>query len=623
MVKSTPKTLRGKRKQESVDVITPPGLDLPEGPEIDLESSFLSICYFLQSESEASLRLVTESHMLSKMLDRLTCGTPRDIEELILGALSSSLSWVPSDVVLGLVKQGLLEFCHKMVVRFSEKISQARVQDRAAEISLDILRDILHLEYSARDWILGQASTYVGLAVACPLKFPAVVIKRSSARLIYALVDTIPSAFVPGKTESRLSGEEAQGLFALCKCQDIETCCYVTMAGLILEDRYGSSVVPALSNISFSPVSIARSVVEEACNFTNEPNAEEELRLIQWRSKIRGISDFISTVSDAMDEFLAASIETQDNIEEKKFFALNAKNMQPSVHLQLSDKIQGSDSLLVPLDRFSALLATSRGPVSAEGETEESSSTGIASLYMDDRDVENVFDLIGSIVKIEKYRNLRFVGKMDGSVVVFASRLLHMLVARNADIVAAEAVVIECLDTISSYLLSVVSGKNTQISEVLESGNLSQLVSVVLAKIARESLLAVDNRHIVSDDEEEEASETVCAVLDILQLVFGLGDAAIQSTCAAVVISTLFLLTEQTLTVQISCSLIETMFVVFGDNDHDNILGSIEWVQIVSSIAVFLHSKLAAKKSSRDDRAVYLQGTVDNIKAFVQYKRNQ
>lgn len=623
MVKSTPKTLRGKRKQESVYITTPPVFELPAGSVIDLESSFLSICYLLQSESEASLRLVTESHMLSKMLDRLTCGTPRDMEELILGALSSSLSWVPSDVVSGLVKQGLLEFCHKMVVRFSERMSHARVQDRAAETSLDILRDILHLEDSSRDWILGQASTYVGLAVVCPLNFPAVVIKRSSARLIYALVEAVPSAFVPGTSQSRLSGEEAQGLFTLCQCQDIETCCYVTMAGLILEDRYGSSVVPALSNISFAPVTIARSVAEEACTFTNEPSDEEELRLTQWRSKIRGISDFISTVSDAMDDLLAASIETQDNIEEKKYFVLNAKNIKPSVHLQLSDKIQESDSLLVPVDRFTALLATSRKLESSEGDTKNSPATGIASLYMDDRDVENVFDLIGSIVKIEKYRNLRFGGKMDGSVVVFASRLLHMLVARDADIVASEAVVVECLDTISSYLLSLVSGKNSQRSDILEPENLSQLVSVVLAKIARESLSAVDNRHIVSDDQEEEVSETVCAVLDIVQLVFGLGGAAIQSACAAVVVSTLSLLTEQIITVQIACSLIETMFVVFGENDHDKILGSIDWVRIVSSMAVFLNSKLATNKSSRNDRVVYLQGTVENIKAFVQYKRNQ
>jgi hypothetical protein len=144
----------------------------------------------LQTESEASFKLVTESQILSKMLDRVMNGTPKDIEQLSLGAISNSLSWIPSQIVEGLLKQGLLEFSQGVVSRFAEKGMSNRVPDKAAEICIDMMRDLVHLDDRVGSWVLDHVNDYVALAVACPSTFPAVTIKRSCARLVHALWST-------------------------------------------------------------------------------------------------------------------------------------------------------------------------------------------------------------------------------------------------------------------------------------------------------------------------------------------------------------------------------------------------------------------------------------------------
>ena len=106
MVKPSLKSLKGKKKGQEVDIVTPPNNEIPSLDELDSDASYLSICCLLQTESEASSRLVTESQILSKMLDKLSSGTPRDIEQLTLGAIANALTWIPSEIVEVLIRDG-------------------------------------------------------------------------------------------------------------------------------------------------------------------------------------------------------------------------------------------------------------------------------------------------------------------------------------------------------------------------------------------------------------------------------------------------------------------------------------------------------------------------------------
>ena len=621
MVKPSLKSLKGKKKGQEVDIVTPPNNEIPSLDELDSDASYLSICCLLQTESEASSRLVTESQILSKMLDKLSSGTPRDIEQLTLGAIANALTWIPSEIVEVLIRQGLVEYCHQLVLRNIERAAGTRSPDKAAEIALDILRDLVQLEDHVGAWLLDQISTYVSLVIACPASYPSVSVKRSCARLIDSLVESNPAAFVPGLPESRLTTEAMQGLFSLCQCPDLETSCYITMSGLTLEQTFGSSVIPTSANIGIDFVALTNNLIVEACTFTVDPTEEEELRLNQWRSKVRGVSVFIERIADTVEEMLSDSIAREYSIEEKRFFLQSTVKDAP-IEFSLVDKFAGCEVILDTIVRLETLMASAGGDADEEGGEPTVASKSPMSVILEDRDVENIFELVSNAVKIEKLKRLRFDSRIDNSVILFVSKLLGVLVRTDADFTLSIATVAECLDTISSFLLSVLSGRNQQTSEFLTSTNLVEFVNVILKKIMKESIASVDNSHIVTDDQDEEVGKMTSIASEIIQLVYALAvaDSAVKTQCAECLVLALSSLTEQTITASASCALIEAVFVVFAETDQDSVLGSIDWVAILASVAVFLKGRLSVTDKDRRD---YVNGTIENIKAFVQYKKSQ
>jgi hypothetical protein len=604
MVKETPRSLRDKRKSGNIEVVTPPGVEAVE--ELDFESSYLSICCLVQSESLASDKLVNQSNILSKMLERLQTGTPKDIEELTLGAISGALTWVSSDIVRCLIQNGLVDFCHEVLLRLIAKGFHGRIPDRSAEMSLDVLRDLSQLEESVTTWLLERLEIYAGLAVSCPLVFPAITVKRASVRLIQTLVELQPRCFLPGLPESRLSSETLQGLFLMCNSPDTELACCMSLAGLELERIFGSAVVPTSTRISIDLIPSIGAVIDEACTFTQEPAGEEQLRLDQWRSKLRGLSTFVDHIGASIDELVESDIEKTDSIEDRRFFIKKDLNSVPiELNIALS-KLFNFESLVESLDRFSSLIGVSETP----------RTMGV---ILADRDLDNVFALVGLLVKIRKTISFRLIDRMEPNFAVFAAKILANLITRNVDVGIARDLIREALDTVYCLVLSVASQANSIRTPLLENEhNLMDFVQTVFTPILKQSIEGIDNRHITDEDEDEDVSAVVVSCFQILQLVFSLGAchrACAESTCAA-----LAGLSDTNITVSGGCWLAETMFIVFGEKDLDSVLPA-DWSERMMGIASFLESKIVkGRKNTRSDRAMYIQGTIENIKAFIQYK---
>jgi hypothetical protein len=234
--------------------------------------------------------------------------------------------------------------------------------------------------------------------------------------------------------------------------------------------------------------------------------------------------------------------------------------------------------------------------------------------------LENVFDLLGVVVKINKIRALRFKSEVNASVVTLCARLLGIFVRWDSDLAITRASVEQCLETISWYLLAVAAYR---IPDSIRFGeNLLEFVSAVVKKFVPQSIEIIDNRHIVSEDDEEDLASVPMCLMDILQLVASLpASGPVKAAVAEATVSGLACLSETNITASVACAITETMFVVFGEADQDAILATTDWVARLSSIAVFVNSRLATKKLVRNERSQYFQGTVENIKAFVQYKR--
>ena len=580
---------------------------------VDFESSYLSICCLVQTESQASEKLVNESKILSRMLERLQRGTPRDVEELTLGAISGALSWVSSDIVKSIVQQGLVEYCHSVTSRYLAKGIQGRLPDRTTEMSLELVRDLVQLEEEVAGWVLERLDDYANLAVTCLSAFPSVTIKRAAVRLINTMVELHPSAFIPGFPETKLSNEVIAGLFSMCNSPDLEISCYMSLSGLVLERKFGSNVVPTSSQIKIEFISAILELIQEACTFTAEPTNEEQLRLDQWRSKLRGLGTFVDHIGDVVEDLID---NEQDNIEEKRFALVKHSSDLP-VEFAIVDRLSAFEPVLGGLEQLSGLMETK------DSEDENKASSSRTSVILEDRDLENVFSLVSNLVKIRKTVSFRFKERMDSSFAILAGRILASLVQVNTDPLIARSLIQECVDTVWCLLLSVVSGVNPDRTVFLEADNLVQFVSSVLSPVIKRSIEVIDNRHITTDDEDEDISSVVVACLQLVQLIQSQTSAVspLSRACAGATSMALSTLSETNVTVSIGSWIAESMFVVFGEKDNDDLLPQ-DWVVRASSIAVFINSKIPkGKKTCRSDRVAYIQGTVENIKAFVQYKR--
>jgi len=584
MVKPTARPLKAKRKASLIEVNTPPSDFAPSANLSDFESSYLSICCLLQTESEASVKLVTESHILSQMLERMRNGTPRHIEEHTLGAVWSALTWVPVEVVRGLIEQGLFSVCYVIVIRSSNQTNLSRKEDRLSEIALEILRDLCQLDDSVTSLLLESIDSFVGIMVSLPTTFPSVVIKRAMSRLIHTVVESRPQAFVAGLPESRLSIESMRNMFSLCGCEDLETSCYLTLSGLVLEQAYGSSVCPTVSNIRTDFIEEARLLVEEACLLSGEGTDEEALRLSQWRSRVRGISTLIEHVAEVIEDRVSEGIERVDNIEDRKFF-MQKGNGNSRIEFLLVPK-------LLQVDRFT-----------------DSASRLISACRLEDRDLENMFQLLGFFVRIKKLVSFRFGQEFDNSSALFALRLLHDVSIKEADVGLLSLAVFESLDLVSTLLLSIASGKNRQPCGLLESLNLCEFLSSVLKKIRKES---------------QDLEDISCCIFEIVQLVAALTtDPACRRAAAELLLEALADFNDKNMKESVVSTFVEAVFAVFGESDTDYILFSADWVGGLSNIAVFLNATSKTLKTAKTERTQYLEGTIENIKAFVNYKRAQ
>ena len=595
MVKS-PKLLKVKRKANLIEVSTPPSdLNLPDNIS-DFDSSFLSICCLLQSESPSSVKLVTESQILSRILERTRSGIPRHIEEYTLGAFYSAITWVPAEIVDSLINEGLLDLCQSVVDRSLSNASLARVTDRSGELALDILHDLVHLNDGVGRWLIERIESYVRSTVLLPTSFPSVVLKRALARLVCSLVVRFPECFVSGLPESRISSESLRSLFTLCNSDDVETSCHICLSALALEEKFGSNVCPAVNNIALNFIAITNGILEEACILTGDGSAsdEESLRLSHWRSRIRGISTFVEHVAGTIEESVAEDIERTDNIEDKKFFVSRTNRM---------GKLPIEFNLIPKLDaREGSFFMANITPL----------MTGQCGL--DDRDIENIYQLVGYFIRISNFVSFRFSDDrlFDNSAAISAVRLLHLLTEKDADQSLASPLVYECLDLFSTYLLSIISGKNS--ADHQPSQDFRDFTENILKKIARES-----EREIADGD------GISCCIFEIVQLLTALSpnDIPCKKALAELLVVSMSGLTEKNMTEPSVCSLMEAVFVVFGESDMDCILmSSNEWVVQISNIAVFLNSRQKLLKIAKNDRSQYLAGTIENIKAFVNYKRN-
>lgn len=592
MVKQTPTLLKGKRKAASlIEITTPPDVITESLNVTDFDASFVSICCLLQTESEASVKLVVESQILSKMLERARTGIPRHLEEHTLGAFWSALTWIPAEVVNSLIDQGLVDLCQSVVDRSTSATIPSRIADRASEIALEVLRDLVQLDSKVGARLLEHIEQYVAKMVSLPTEYPSMVIKRALARLVFTLVEHSPESFVAGLPQSRLSLDSMRALFSMCNGEDLEASCYICLSGLVLEGKFGSSVCPTSSNIRIDFIATTQALIEEACLLSGETTDEETLRLSLWRSRIRGISTFLEHVAEVVEESVSDGVERTDNIEERKFFSAKP-NGKTNIEFQLVDKLVNVEKL------------------------EESVTRLVSGCCVEDRDLENVFQLVGYLIRIKKIVSFRFEGIFDNSAIFFAVKVLSNIAEKGCDLRLASCAVSDSLDLVSTCLLSIVSGKNESACELIQPSNAVSFVNSVLKKIIQDCLQS-------EETSGEELSEIPSCVFEIVQLLSILleKELACRESLAILLIESLTALSEGNMSESLVCSLMEAMFVVFSESETDSFLFSIDWVSKVSNIAIFLNSRMKRLKAAKNPRTIYLEGTLENIKAFVQYKR--
>ena len=308
---------------------------------------------------------------------------------------------------------------------------------------------------------------------------------------------------------------------------------------------------------------------------------------------------------------MAEGIEKTDSIEDRKYFMVKSVPEKPIVM-----KILDFESILGGVEKLALVIQET---VSGE----EEASTNSTRPYLEDRDLSNVFELVSHLFKIRKIFTLRVAGKSDSSVAILAAKTLASLVSVcNVDLAVGGSLVQECLDVLFCLTLSVVARKNSDRTAFLNPENIAEFTNAVVKKLVKESIEIVDNHHIVSDEEDEEISAVTVACLQLVLLMYlvssGSTDRSASAACGLSTIVALSSLSESNVTVSTACWIAETMFVVFGESDNDEILKSTpDWISRMSSLILFLNSKSV----SYPERAAYIQGTVENIQAFLHYKQ--
>jgi hypothetical protein len=584
------KPLNSKQKQNLVEVNTPPREISGSLNADDLQSQYLSICYLLQAESEASRNLVHENMVLSRMLERLNNGSPRDIEELTLSTFASALGWVSPDVVDCLLKEGLVEFCHQKVLRYIENDgANSRSGDRSCELSIDLMCDLLNLEDKMVDWLLANLDMYLRLLQSTHLTYPSVVIKRCCARLVSDLVQLSPRAFVPGIPESRISSEAAHSLFSLCSSPDIETSCSILNAGLALESEFGSSVVPTVANMSINIQQTFASILHQSSSFIEPATDELELGMTTHRSQVRGISALLGYLCDGIEEAIG---DINDSIENQKFGTVaKISSVEIEVFKTLISQPIDFDAVSDLVQKFTSTLGTS---------------------VMTDSDVSNIFDMVSKWIRFLKtpvFRIKEFRSQEDQiRLVQFAARTIGIVESSTADLSTSNALVAECLDVIVVSLLSSLGTRLPEKSTLLNS--MTEFIGTGLKPLARESIEILDSS-TVSEDQDKIA----IACIQTIDLLYRLDESKLGPFCAECLASCLATLSEEHISVDVCCALMEAVFVVFGETYHDDSLVQINAQNIFSSISQYLQK--------HTDRSDNVRGTIENIQAFIDYKRNQ
>ena len=549
------------------------------GAAFDFEASFFSICCLLQTESAASLQLVTDYDIISKIVNKLAMGVPRDVEELALGAILGSLSWLPFDAMNSAIVCGLMECCLQFTVRFLEG-KELRIPDRSCALALDVLQTLLSLDERAGQFILVRHEYWVKLAVECPSTYPSVIVKRGVCRLINTLIIENDGPFALDE------------IFWTQESSDLEVCCFMLISAFSMNPS-NTSVILRLSN---DPIYHLNALILEASTFTNDPSDEEELRLITWRSKLRGIEAVLVHLSESVP--LPDPTEGHsDSIENRTMVKMNA--ITPPFPEQAIIRGITSNLLAVVVNSLPTLcdkIVHSGEECDDEYDVRNTSPL----LLLEDRDLNNVFDSVSRVVKIVGLMAFRQINVKDETEQMNTVNLaVGLLKLANS----SRMLVGECIGVLSLCLLTInienVKGKTLWIHEL----------NILKNKMVQ-----------LYQDEEFQACELASSILvrllESVQMIWQIGDLETKSECADILVCALSSLTEKNIEVDSACTLIEAIFVVFSDSDYN--LGSISWVSIVGSISMYLKANMCKASRGKD----YAKATIENIKAFVEYKRN-
>jgi hypothetical protein len=251
------------------------------------------------------------------------------------------------------------------------------------------------------------------------------------------------------------------------------------------------------------------------------------------------------------------------------------------------------DSIVLLLQSFCATLGTS---------------------VMSDRDVSNIFDMIAKWIRLMKtpvFRNKEMRSDQDQiRLVQFATQTIDIVESSTADLSASGSLVAECLDVIVVSLLSSFATRVPTKSTLMNS--LTNFVETILKPLTRESIELLDSG---SGDEDQDKIAIAC--IQIIDLLYRLNEGEFKwgQYCAECLALALSSLTEQHIAVDVCCALMEAVFVVFGESYHDDSLVQIDAAKIFTSISQYLQ-----KQENRSDN---VQGTIENIQAFIDYKRNK
>jgi hypothetical protein len=375
-----------------------------------------------------------------------------------------------------------------------------------------------------------------------------------------------------------------------------------------LESEFGSSIIPTLASIQIPIPTTIHQLVSESSSFTNGVSDEEELRVSNFRSQIRGISALFDYVADGL-----SGDEYSDSIEDKKFTLCKNRDCLEAKFFDqfLLGKVDVK-SLLNDLEK----LCNSLGTVD-NGDATPTVAGGTN--ILDDRDVGNVFDLVANLVRIFKhtlFRNQKYFNEsIQDEFVAFAIGTISTIQSSRSDILVGGQLVLECIDIVGCWFKAIWAKARN--GNILMAEN---FLNVILKSVICESIELCDN----SSDDGDIMVDIATGCLEIIDVAYRLSGQYGSPEMASILVCAMSTLTDKNICVSVACTLMETSFVVFGETNNDAILGQVDWRNIYSSIGVYLSQQVSnSRKFSRTDKSEYISGTIENIKAFIEYKGTQ